>query len=108
MSGPDPRSVVRSIAMYGETISAEELATLADTMSTVVLRIASLEELEGWLRSQRCVESIGTSDYLIKTEPPRKEMLVTFKMDDGSSVTKVVDITLYPDESFGLAGLHDP
>ncbi|MCE8429690.1 MAG: hypothetical protein J5U19_15065, partial [Candidatus Methanoperedens sp.] len=60
------------------------------------------------LRSQHYIKSIRTADYLIKTNPPRKELLVTFKMDNGSTVTKVIDIILYPNQTFGLAEVHEP
>jgi len=94
--------------MCGDTISAKELAKLTETLADVMQQIRSLEELEDWLRSQHCVESVKTADYLIKTEPPQKELLVTFKMDDGSTLTKVIDIILYPDQTLGLGGLHEP
>jgi len=94
--------------MCGDTISAEDLAELTETLADVIQGIGSLEELEGWLSSQHCVESVRTGDYLIKTEPPQKELLVIFKMDDGSTVTKVIDVILYRDQTLGLGGLHEP
>jgi len=109
-SGLEPRSTAggRSSTMCGDTISAEDLAELTETLADVIQGIGSLEELEGWLSSQHCVESVRTGDYLIKTEPPQKELLVIFKMDDGSTVTKVIDVILYRDQTLGLGGLHEP
>ena len=98
----------RSSAMCGDTISPEDLAELRGPLADIVQRMGSLEELEDWLRSQHCVESVRTADYLIKTEPPQKELLVTFKMDDSSTVTKVVDIILYRDQTLGLGKVHEP
>ncbi|GEM_PF-638905 len=94
--------------MWGDTISVKDLAKLTETLTDIIQRIRSLEELEGWLRSQHCVKSVRTADYLIKTMPPRKELLVAFKMDDGSTITKVIDIILYPNHTLGLAGVHEP
>jgi hypothetical protein len=94
--------------MCGDTISIKELAELTETLADVIQHIGSLEELEEWLRSQHCVDSVRTADYLIKTEPPQKELLVTFKMHDGSTVTKAIDIILYPDKALGLGGVHEP
>jgi hypothetical protein len=103
-----PTAEGRSSTMCGDTISAEDLAELTGTLADVVQRIGSLEELEDWLRSQHCVESVRTADYLIKTEPPQNELLVTFKMDDSSTVTKVIDIILYRDQTLGLGEVHEP
>ena len=94
--------------MSGGTISVEELAGLSKTLANVVADVKSMEELEGWLRSRPYIESVNKADYLIKTEPPQKELQVRFKMDDGSTVVKVLDILLYPDQTFGLSGLHNP
>ena len=94
--------------MGDDTISAKDLAKLIETLADIIQQTGSLEELEGWLRSQHYIKSIRTADYLIKTNPPRKELLVTFKMDNGSTVTKVIDITLYPNQTLGLAEVHEP
>lgn len=94
--------------MCDSSISARDLETFTKTLGDILRRIGSLEDLESWLKSQPCVLFVGTADYLIKTEPPRKEVSVTFKMDDGSTVTNVIDVILYPDQTFGLAGVHEP
>jgi hypothetical protein len=94
--------------MCDSSISAKGLEMFTKTLSDVLRRVDSLESLESWLKSQPCVVSVSTADHLIKTEPPRKEVSVTFKMDDGSTVTNVIDVILYPDQTFGLAGVHEP
>lgn len=94
--------------MCDSGISAKEVDTFVKRLGGVVRRMDSLENLESWISSQPRVVDVSASDYLIKTEPPRKELFVTFKMVDGSTVTKVVDVILYPDQSFGLAGVHEP
>ena len=93
--------------MCDSSISADILEKFAQTLSDILRRIDSLENFENWLKSQPCVVSVSTADHLIKTEPPRKEVSVIFKMDDGSTFTKVVDVILYPDQTFGLAGVHE-
>lgn len=94
--------------MCGDTISAKDLAKLGKSLANVMQQTKSLEELENWLRSQRFVKSVRLSNYIIKTEPPQKELLVVFKMDDGSSITKVIDVKLHHDQILELAGFHDP
>jgi hypothetical protein len=104
----ESQPVPGSIDMSGDTISVEELGGLTKTLANVVAGVKSMEELEVWLRSRPYIESVNKADYLIKTEPPQKELQVRFKMDDGSTVVKVLDILLYPDQTFGLSGLHNP
>lgn len=104
----ESQSVLGSIDMSGDTISVEDFNGLSKSLADVVARMKSMEELEAWLKSRPYIESVNKADYLIKTEPPQKELHVRFKMDDGSTVVKVIDILLYPDQTFELAGLHDP
>ena len=94
--------------MCGDTISAEELAELTEILADVLDGIQSPEEFESWLKSQHCVKSVRMGDYIIKTEPPQKELSVIFKMDDGSTVTKVIDIILRRDQTLGLGEVHEP
>jgi hypothetical protein len=94
--------------MCGDTISTKEMAKLTETLTNVVQATGSLEALERWFRSQPCIESVNTAKYLIETEPPQKEFLVTFRMDDGLTATKIIDIILYPDQTLGLAGVQEP
>jgi len=106
---PDSHRTVgeRNIIMCGDTISINDLTKLTETLAKVVQGIRSLEELEHWFRSQPCIESFKTTSYLIETEPPQKEYWVTFKMADGSTATKIIDIVLYPDHTFGLGGVYE-
>lgn len=94
--------------IWKSSISAKDLETFIKSLDDVLRRIDSLENFEDWLKSQPCVVSVCIAEYLIKTEPPRKEVSITFKMDTGSTVMKVIDIILYPDQTFGLAGVHEP
>jgi hypothetical protein len=109
-SGPELPSTAggRSSTMCGDTISAEGLEELTGTLADVLDGIRSPEEFERWLKSQPCVESVRTGNYLVKTEPPRMELSVVFKMDDGSTITKVIDIILYRDGTLGLGEVHEP
>ena len=88
-------------------ISARDMEAFTNTLGDILRHIGSLEDLEIWLKSQPRVVLVRTAEYLVKTEPPQKEVSVTFEMDDGSPVTKVIDVILYPDQTFGLAGVHE-
>ena len=94
--------------LQDNSISVKGLAQFTDSLPRVVQEIGSLGELEKWLRSQRGVQSISTSDYLVKTEPPLRELTVSFKLDDGSTVTRVMDIRIRRDGHLELAEVHEP
>ena len=93
--------------MFESSISAKDLDMFTRTIGDILRRIGSLESFESWLKMQPSVVLVDTADHIIKTEPPRKEVSVTFQMDDGSTVTHVIDVILYPDQTFGLAGVHE-
>ncbi len=94
--------------MCDSGISASDLEMFIKRLADTFRDMGSLEDIEKWLESQPCVISVSTADYLIKTAPPQKEISVTFKVDDGSFITKVIDVILYPDQRLGLAGVHEP
>lgn len=94
--------------MQGNSISVKDLAQVIDSLPRVVQESGSLRELERRLSSQRGVQSVSTSDYLVKTEPPLRELTVGFMLDDGSTVTKVMDIRVHRGGSLELAGVHEP
>jgi len=94
--------------MSKDIISEKDIAGFTELLADVVARTNSIEALEAWLTSRPYIESVKKVDYLIKTEPPQKELHVGFKTDNGSTVLKVLDIVLYPDQTFRLAGLQDP
>ena len=76
-------------------------------LSSRLQKTGSLEDLIDWLKAQPYIVEIETTDYLIKTAPARKEIIVIFMMENGSTLTKVIDIILYPDQTFGLGEIHD-
>ncbi|MGB5987394.1 MAG: hypothetical protein WBG37_18960 [Desulfobacterales bacterium] len=89
-------------------LSTKDIKRLAQTLGATLQHIDSLEGFEIWLRRQPSVVSVKTADYLIKTEPPRKEVAVTFQMHDGSTATHVIIVILNPDQTFGFAGMRKP
>ena len=76
-------------------------------LESLVKKCNSIEELEKCLKKQNFIENVSVSNYLIKTAPPMKELLVVMKMPDGSKKTKVVDVKVYPEKRIELAGIHD-
>jgi hypothetical protein len=89
-------------------ISSRDLENFTQAIGGTLKRIDSLERFERWLERQPLVASVKISDYIIKTEPPRKEVIVTHQMSDGSTTTLVIVVILNPDQTFGLANIRKP
>lgn len=67
----------------------------------------SLDEIETWLRSQQGVKSVQLADYLMKSNPPQREFLVEFGMQDGSTVKKIINIFDLGNQQFKFHELRD-
>lgn len=67
----------------------------------------SLDEIEAWLRAQQGVKSVQLTDYLMKSNPPQREFIVEFSMQDGSTVKKVINIFDLGNQQFEFHELRD-
>jgi hypothetical protein len=67
----------------------------------------SLDEIEAWIRSQQGVKSVQLADYLMKSNPPQREFIVEFNMQDGSTVKKIVNIFDLGNRQFKFHELRD-
>lgn len=67
----------------------------------------SLDEIETWLRAQQGVKSVQLTDYLMKSNPPQREFIVEFSMQDGSTVKKVINIFDLGNQQFEFHELRD-
>lgn len=70
-------------------ISFDEIERI---LPSVIDQVTTTEQLDTWLKSQECVQSVKQRDYLIKTNPPQREFVVKFRNSDGSTITKVIKI----------------
>jgi hypothetical protein len=77
------------------------------TLPGIVEQISSLEELDTWLKSQECIQSVTLQDFLIKTNPPQRKFIVEFKSSKGSTLTKVINIFVWGDGRLEFNNLHD-
>lgn len=78
--------------MCAESLSAKEFQVLEKKIATAVDNAKSLDEIEAWLKSQKCVKSVQLADYLLKSNPPQRDFIVEFSLQDGSAVKKVINI----------------
>jgi len=83
--------------MCGDSVSHDSFDEIEGTLADAVAQVRSLEELRQWLASQRCVASVGLEDYLIKTNPPQRQFRVEFRLDDGSTAVKAIDVFVLDD-----------
>jgi len=51
----------------------------------------SLHEIGAWFKSQEYIKSIELTQYLLKSNPPQRELIVEFNTRGGSAVTKIIN-----------------
>ena len=78
--------------MCAESFSTVEINAFEKALTTVIISAQSLDEIEAWLKSQQCVKSVQLASYLLKSNPPQRDFIVEFRMQDGSTVKKIVNI----------------
>lgn len=96
------------ISMRERSISINDFDKLKETLSKVVEKVSSLEEFETWLKSQEYIQSVSLQNFLIKTNPPQKEFIVEFKINDGSTRAKAIDIFVLENGRFRFSRFHEP
>lgn len=77
------------------------------TLGAAIGGARSLDEINAWLGSQLGVNSVQLADYLLKSNPPQRDFIVEFTLQDGSTVTKVVNIFDLGDQQFRFRELRD-
>jgi hypothetical protein len=76
-------------------------------IASVVDSANSLEKIDSWLKSQQCIKSVQLADYLLKSNPPQRDFIVEFNMEDGSTVKKIVNIFDLGNHQFKFHELRD-
>jgi hypothetical protein len=77
------------------------------TLAPTVDGARSIDEIDGWLRSQRSVVSVRLADYVLESNPVQRELFVEFRLQDGSTLTKIVNIFDLGQGKFQLHELRD-
>jgi hypothetical protein len=94
--------------MCAESCSTVDFEVLEKTLADAIGSARSLDEIEAWLKLQQCVKSVQLAGYLLKSNPPQRDFIVEFSMQDGSTVTKIVNIFDLGNQRFQFHGLRDP
>jgi hypothetical protein len=93
--------------MCSESLSTVDFEALEKTLATAIDSARSLDEIETWLKSQQCIKLVQLADYLLKSNPPQRDFIVEFSMQDGSTVTKIVNIFDLGNQQFRFHKLRD-
>jgi hypothetical protein len=91
-----------------ESVSSGGLEALKESLATAIGSARSLNEIEAWLKSQPGVQSVELTDYLLKSNPPQRDFIVSFKRADGSMVKKIVNVFDSGNRQFQFHKLRDP
>jgi hypothetical protein len=78
-----------------------------EALARAVARLRSVEEVRRWLLQRPEVAAVEVREGLVKTEPPRQELVVRFRAAGGATVARVVDLELSPDGALRVVGVHD-
>jgi hypothetical protein len=90
-----------------ESLSAVDLEALKERLAISIRGARSLTEIEAWLKAQPCVQSVELTDYLLKSNPPQRDFIVSFKTADGSTIKKIVNVFALANQQFQFHKLRD-
>lgn len=94
--------------MAADHLPVEDSAAMEAALARAASRSDSVEAFAAWLRAQPAVEAVAIAPHLVKTEPPQREIIARFRLHDGSSATRTIDITVHPDGSLAFGRIHEP
>lgn len=89
------------------SFSTVDFQVFEKKLASAIDSARSLDEIEAWLKSQQGVKSVQLADYLMKSNPPQREFLVEFNMQDGSKVKKIINIFDLGNQQFEFHELRD-
>ena len=93
--------------MRDESLSTVDLGAFQNSLPAAIASARSLDEIQAFLKLQRCVISVQLADYLLKSNPPQRDFIVEFKTADGSTVKKIVNIFDLGNQQFQFNKLRD-
>lgn len=78
--------------MSAESITSSSLKDFERNLAVLVGSVRTIEEIEAWIRSQSIAKAVRLEDYYLKSNPPQREFVVQFNAEDGTTVSKVVNV----------------
>jgi len=76
-------------------------------LARVIAKAQSIGEIAQWLNDQPLVASVQVADYLRKTQPPQREILLQLRDDSAGLRSKSVTIYELGAQQFQLHRLRD-
>lgn len=73
------------------------VATIASRMDEDHMHLGSVDDIATWLKAQPGVESVLLRDYWIKTDPPKREFVMTLRTADGGHTIHSIFVDVLPD-----------
>lgn len=89
------------------SVSTVDFKDFEKKTASAVDSAGSLDEIEAWLRAQQGVKSVQLTDYLMKSNPPQREFIVEFKMQNGSQMRRIINIFDLGNRQFEFHELRD-
>ena len=93
--------------MCAESLSTADFGAFQKLLAAAIASARSLDEIAAWLKSQQCLKSVQLADYLLKSNPPQRDFIVEFRMEDGSTVKKILNIFDLGNQQFKFRKLRD-
>ena len=90
--------------MTSNTLEPGGLEAFTKALHAEVARAKTFVDIVQWLEVQPLVESVRVMDYLLKSFPPRREILVKLRTEDARLEAKAVTIIERRPDRFEL---HD-
>lgn len=78
--------------MGAGSLSTVDFQAFQKTLAAAIANARSLDAIEAWLNSQQGVKSVQLADYVLKSNPPQRDFVVEFRMQDGSTIKKIINI----------------
>ncbi len=93
--------------MCEDFISESKFEKFETSIAETISDSNSLDELESWLQSQRCIDFVRREEYVIKTFPPRREFTIGIRMEGGTIREKVLTIVILEDDQFEYHNMRE-
>ncbi len=92
--------------MCQEARSTADLKAFEEALAAAVAKARSLDEFAAWLRSQPGVTSVQVAGYLLKSNPPQRDIIVALNTVHGE-VRKIVNVFELDNHQFEFHKLRD-
>jgi hypothetical protein len=94
--------------MPAETALASGDFRWLTTLASITDEARSLDDIVRWLRAQPFVASIKAADYLLKSNPPQREISIEIRLISGGCWKGILKILELGPARFRLGSVREP